>query len=188
MRTVVLGSCLLAVGVLVAGAGAQAAAKPITLGPGQAVLIAGTDIVCVFGGPANQIGMACLHTKAGTYSFRIDEQQARGFRKRSGRLTQVGAWKQPKTLAQPKSPAVSGFKVVATLPVGGRVLAGGSDLACIVTTDNGGPEIACFKIGPGKGYPVVGSYAALLSPTTFEVDRYDAAHNGKPVFVRKEGK
>jgi hypothetical protein len=175
--------------VLVAGAGARrSAAKPITLGPGQAVLIAGTDIVCAFGGPANQIGMACLHTKAGTYSFRIDEQLVRGFRRRAGRLTQVGGWQQPKTLAQPKSPAVSGFKVVATLPVGGRVLAAGSDLACIVTTDGGRPDVACFKIGPGKGYPVVGSYAALLSATTFEVDRYDAAHNGKPVFVGKEGK
>ena len=188
MRIVVLGGCLLVACAVAAGATARAIAKPVTLGPGQSVLIAGTDIVCAFGGPANQIGMACLHTKTGTYSFRIDELQVRGFRRQSRRLTQVGSWKQPKTLSQPKSPAVSSFKVVATLPVGGRMLAGGSDLACLVTTDSGRPAVACFKIGPGKGYPVVGSYAASLGPVSFEVDRYDAAHNGKPVFVGKEGK
>lgn len=188
MRIIALGACLLAAGIVAAGAAARATAKPITLGPGQSVLIAGTDIVCAFGGPANQIGMACLHAKTGSYSFRMDEQQVRGFRKQSGRLMQVGAWKQPKTLGQPKSPAVSSFKLVATLPVGGRVLAAGSDIACLVTTDAGRPAVACFKLGPGKGYPVAGSYAASLSPATFEVDRYDAAHNGKPVFVGKEGK
>jgi len=55
-----------------------AGAKPRTLGLGQGVAVSGTDIVCAFGGPANQVGLACLsaHPKANAaFSFRVDENE-----------------------------------------------------------------------------------------------------------------
>ena len=178
------------IGCLLAAAAAEArrTASPVTLGPAQAVLIAKTDIVCAFGGPANEIGIGCLHAKTGTYSFRLDENLLGGFRTQSRKLSQVGSWKEPRTIEQAGSPAVSSVKVVATLPLGGRLLAAGTDLACIVVGSAAAPQVACLKFGAGKGYPVTGSYAAILGTTGLEVDRYDAAHNGKPVFIGRETK
>jgi hypothetical protein len=184
----VLAAGLIGCLLTAAAANAGARANPVTLGPAQAVVIAKTDIVCVFGGPANEIGIGCLHEKTGTYSFRIDENVLRGFRTQSGKLSQVGSWKEPRTVKQSSSPAVSSFKVTATLPVGGRFLAAGTDIGCIVVGSSGAPLVGCFKLGAGKGYPVVGSYAATLGTTGFEVDRYDAAHHGKSVFVGRETK
>jgi hypothetical protein len=179
-----LTACLLTA----AAANAARRAKPITLGPAQAVVIAKTDIVCVFGGPANEIGIGCLHEKTGTYSFRIDENLVRGLRTQSGKLSQVGSWKEPHTLKQASSPAVSSFKVVATLPVGGRFIGAGTDIGCLVIGGAGAPLVACFKLGAGKGYPVAGSYAATLGTGGLEVDRYDSAHHGKSVFIGREAK
>ena len=177
------------VGLLaVSGANANDTASPVTLGPAQAVVIANTDIVCSFGGPANQIGIACLHTHGGIYSFRIDENELRGYRTHAGKLSQVGNWKQPATIKQSKSPAVSKFKVVATLPVHGRVLAAGTDLGCLVIGSSSKPLVACFKLGAGKGYPVAGSYSAALGMAGLEVDLYDSAHKGRSVFIGRDAK
>jgi hypothetical protein len=179
-----LTACLLTA----AAANAARRAKPITLGPAQAVVIAKTDIVCVFGGPANEIGVGCLHEKTGTYSFRIDENFVRSLRTQSGKLSQVGSWKEPHTLKQASSPAVSSFKVVATLPVGGRFIGAGTDIGCLVIGGAGAPLVACFKLGAGKGYPVAGSFSATLGTGGLEVDRYDSAHHGKSVFSGREAK
>ena len=184
----VLAACVFGLLLAAGAANAGSRASPITLGPAQAVLIAKTDIVCAFGGPANEIGIGCLHEKTGTYSFRIDENLVRGFRKQSGKLTQVGSWKEPRTVKQSSSPAVSSVKVVATLPVGGRFLAAGTDIGCLVIGSAATALVACFKLGAGKGYPVTGSYAATLGTTGLEVDRYDAAHSGKTVFIGRETK
>jgi hypothetical protein len=183
----VLASGLIACLLTAAAANAAGRPKPITLGPGQAVVIAKTDIVCVFGGPANEIGIGCLHETTGTYSFRIDENLVRGLRTQSGKLSQVGSWKEPRTLKQAGSPVVSSFKVVATLPLGGRFIGAGTDIGCLVI-GVGAPLVACFKLGAGKGYPVAGSYAATLGTGGLEVDRYDAAHHGKSVFIGREAK
>jgi hypothetical protein len=179
-----LTACLLPA----AAANAVRRPKPITLRPAQAVVIAKTDIVCVFGGPANEIGIGCLHERTGTYSFRIDENLVRGLRTQAGKLSQVGSWKEPRTLKQASSPAVSSFNVVATLPPGGRFIGVGTDVGCLVIGSAGAPLVACFKLGAGKGYPVAGSYAATLGTAGLEVDRYDAAHHGKSVFIGREAK
>ncbi len=60
-------------------------------------------------------------------------------------------------------------------------MSNGQEAVCSAT-----PQVACFKLGAVKGYPVVGSYAATLDTTGLEVDRYDAAHNGKSVFVGRK--
>jgi hypothetical protein len=173
---------------LATAAASAAAAKPVTLGPGQAAAIGGTDLVCAFGGPVNAIGIACLHTKTGTLSFRMNENELIAYQQRSGKLSQAGRWKEPRTVSEPKSPAVSKFKLVATLPIGGRILAAGLDLGCLVYSHSGRPNVACFKLGPGKGYPAVGSYAAAIDAKGLQVSQFDAAHKGTTVYVGTEGK
>ena len=91
-------------------------------------------------------------------------------------------------MSQAKSPAVSNFKLGPTLGIGGRMLAAGTDIGCLVYSHSGRPNVACFKLGPGKGYPVTGSYAAALDATGLQVSQFDASHKGTTIYAAREGK
>lgn len=182
--------CFSALALVVAALCASAAAlgagaKPLTLGLGQGVAVSGTDIVCAFGGPANQVGLACLHTSPkgnAAYSFRIDEDELAAFRSASGRTTHVGGWKEPASrIPQPRSKAVSDFRLVAHVSVGARLRAAGTDLGCTVYAFKGRTVVACFKLDPG-GLPLNGSYAAALDALGLQVSRFVGGH-GTTVFV-----
>ncbi len=162
-----------------------AGAKPLTLGLGQGVAVSGTDIVCAFGGPANQVGLACLHSSPkgkAAFSFRIDENEVAAFRSASGRTTRVGGWKEPVSrIPQPRSEAVSDFRLVGHVPVGAHFSAAGADLGCTVYAFKGRTEVACFKLDSG-GLPQNGSYAAALDARGLQVSRFQDGH-GRTVFV-----
>jgi len=180
------GALALVVAALCATAAALGAgAKPLTLGLGQGVAVSGTDIVCAFGGPANQVGLACLsaHPKANAaFSFRVDENELAAFRSTSGRTTRVGRWKEPASrISQPRSAAVSDFNLIAHVPVGARFRASGTDLGCTVYAFKGRTEVACFKLD-SSGLPLNGSYAAALDARGLQVSRFDGGH-GTTVFV-----
>lgn len=182
--------CFCALTLVVAALCASAAAlgagaRPLTLGLGQGVAVSGTDIVCAFGGPANKVGLACLHSgpKAkAAYSFRIDEDELAAFRSASGRTTRVRGWKEPASrIPQPHSEAVSDFRVVAHVPVGARFRAAGTDLGCTIYAFKGRTVVACFKLDPG-GLPLNHSYAAALDALGLQVSRFEGGH-GTTVFV-----
>ena len=182
--------CFCALALVIASLCATAAAlgagaKPLTLGLGQGVAVSGTDIVCAFGGPANQVGLACLSAHATTnaaYSFRIDENELAAFRSSSGRTTRVARWKEPAShISQPRSAAVSDFKITAHVPVGAGFRAAGTDLACTVYAFKGRTNVACFKLDP-SGAPLNGSYAAALDAHGLQVSRFEGGH-GTTVFV-----
>jgi hypothetical protein len=182
----------LAAFVLMSPAGLGAAERKsaaITLGPGQAVLIDKTDLICVFGGPANEIGMACLHTKTSaktTYTFRLDENDVKIYRRLAGKTSVIRTWREPVTRKQPRSPAVSTFNPVGSLTVGGRVRPAGMDIGCAVYAFTGHPIVECAKLGR-DGHPLARSYAASAGPGGIEVARYDAAHHPTSLFVGREG-
>jgi hypothetical protein len=167
-----------AVAVVAAGAAhASVGAKTLALKPGDGIAVAGTDLVCAFGGPANHVGLACLHGNAkakAPYSFRLDEAQLVAFRTTNGHARRVGLWREPAgRIAQPRSHAVSQFKLVAELGAGKRFAAAGTDLQCSVYAFHGAMNVACFKLD-AKGI-AERSYAAALSATALQVSRF---HNG----------
>jgi hypothetical protein len=175
----------LLVGTVVDSAGG-ARRGPATLAVGQAVGVSGTDMVCAFGGPANQIGLACLHTSStakSVYSFRIDETRLLVFRRAKGRTVQLHAWTEPASaIAQGHSAAVSNFTTVGQVSAGSQLEAMGTDLACSVYTFKGTLQVACFKRN-AKGI-LNGSYAVALGGRTVQVSRFQALH-GTTVFVGK---
>lgn len=139
------------------------------------------------GGPKNQIGIACLHSSArGTYSFRMDEIDLRVYARKQGKTKEVGRWLQPKTVAQPRSPDVSGFKLVASLHTGAQFAAAGLDLLCEIDSMKGKPVAVCAKAASGG--PVAGSYGVSLGPNGVVVARYASGGGGKIVFTGSEGK
>lgn len=163
---------------------------PITLGRGQAVLIDKTDLICVFGGPANEIGMACLHTKTSakaSYTFRLDENDVKIYRRVAGKTSVIRTWSEPVTRKQPRSPAVSSFNPVGSLTIGGRVRPAGMDIGCAVYAAAGHPVVECAKLGR-DGHPLADGYAASLSSVSLQVARFDAAHRSTTVFASREGK
>jgi hypothetical protein len=182
------GGCVLAaVGALCwVGVAGAATRGPTTLAVGQAVGVSGTDMVCAFGGPANQIGLACLHTSStakSAYSFRIDETRLVVFRRAKGRTVQLRAWTEPSSaIAQAHSAAVANFTSVGEVSAGSQFDAAGTDLACSVYTFKGTVQVACFKRN-AKGI-LNGSYAVALGGTTMQVSRFQALH-GTTVFVGK---
>lgn len=143
-------------------------------------------MVCAFGGPANQIGLACLHTSAtakSVYSFRLEESRLLVFRQTAGKTVQVGAWKEPAAaIAEARSAAISSFKSVGTVSAGGHFSAAKSDLGCNVYSFKGVVNVACFKLD-ARGV-LNGSYAVALGGTTTQVSRFQAGH-GTTVFVGK---
>jgi hypothetical protein len=189
-RSVALASCcLLAAGAGASAAAARATAKPITLGPGQSVLIARTDIVCVFGGPVNEIGIACLHTTTSTratYTFRLNEDNVKIYRRVAGKTDVIHAWREPATLKQPRSPAVSTFKSVGSLALGGQFRPAGMDIGCVVYAVDGHPVVECAKLARDT-HPLANGYAASLSSVSLQVARFDAAHRSTTMFVGREG-
>jgi hypothetical protein len=181
-------ACVLAaVGALCwLGVAGAANGGPSTLTVGQGVGVAGTDMVCAFGGPANQIGLACLHTSStakAAYSFRIDETRLLVFRRAKGRTVQLRAWTEPASaITQGHSAAVSQFTSIGQVSAGSQFSAAGTDLACSVYTFKGALQVACFKRN-SKGI-LDGSYAVALGGTTIQVSRFQALH-GTTVFVGK---
>jgi hypothetical protein len=180
---------LLALATLVALLGASAAtartgAKPVVLKHGQGITVAGTDMTCGFAGPANHGGVSCQHSSSKAkvpFSFRIEENELLAYRIAKGRVTVAGAWKEPRgTIAEPRSAAVSRFKLVAKLAPGGKFDAVGSDLGCSVYAFKGKTVVACFKFD-AKGI-ADGSYAAALSNSALQVSRFQNG-NGTTVFV-----
>jgi hypothetical protein len=169
----------------VGGAGA-ATQGPATLAVGQAVGVSGTDMVCAFGGPANQIGLACLHTSStakSAYSFRIDETRLLVFRRAKGATVRLRAWTEPASaIAQGHSAAVSNFTSVGQVSAGSQFDAMGTDLACSVYTFKGTVQVACFKRN-ASGI-LNGSYAVALGGTSVQVSRFQAGQ-GTTVFVGK---
>lgn len=182
------GACVLpVVGAVcwVGGAGAANGGATI-LAVGQGVGVSGTDMVCAFGGPANQIGLACLHTSStakSAYSFRIDETRLLVFRRAKGNTVQLGAWTEPASaIAQGHSAAVSNFTSVGQVSAGSQIDAKGTDLGCSVYTFKGTINVACFKRN-AKGI-LNGSYAVALGGGTVQVSRFQAGQ-GTTVFVGK---
>jgi hypothetical protein len=178
---------MLAVGAVcwVGGAGATNRGAA-TLALGQGVGVSGTDMVCAFGGPANQAGLACLHTSStakSAYSFRIDETRLLVFRRAKGRTVRLHAWTEPASaIAQGHSAAVSNFTSVGQVSAGSQFNARGTDLACSVYTFKGTLQVACFKQN-AKGI-LNGSYAVALGGRTVQISRFQASH-GTTVFVGK---
>jgi hypothetical protein len=169
-----------------AGAGSvSATAQPLVLRPGQAVAVVGTDVVCAFGGPANQIGIACLHTSQkaqAAFSFRLSENELLAFRKNSGKTVRIGSWRQPtSSYPEPRSRAVSRFKLAGSLRVGGRFVAAQTDLACTIYAFHSMTEVACFKTD-SRGVPLDNSYAIALDKLGIQVSRFKDGH-GTTVFV-----
>jgi hypothetical protein len=151
---------------------------------GQAVSISGTDVVCAFGGPTNQIGLACLHTRSKSgyvYSFRIDEEALRVFRATTSGAVQVGVWKEPAAgIQQPHSSAVSKFNSIGRVSSGSYLDAAGTDIRCKIYFFKGAIQVACFKVDT-KGI-MDGSYAVALGGLTVQVSRFQAGR-GTTVFV-----
>jgi hypothetical protein len=168
------------------GGAVAANGGPTTLTLGQGVSVSGTDMVCAFGGPANQTGLACLHTSPtakSAYSFRIDETRLLVFRRAKGRTVQLRGWTEPaSSIAQGHTAAVSNFTSVGQVSAGSQFNAAGTDLACSVYTFKSTLQVACFKRN-AKGI-LNGSYAAALGGTTMQVSRFQALH-GTTVFVGK---
>jgi hypothetical protein len=181
------GVCVPFVGAVcwVGGAGA-ANGGVTTLALGQAVGISGTDMVCAFGGPANQSGLACLHTSStakSAYSFRIDETRLRVFRRAKGSTVKLGTWKEPASaIAQGHSAAVSNFTSIGQVSAGSHFDAAGTDLGCSVYTFKGTVQVACFK--QNATGVLNGSYAVALGGATVQVSRFQAGQ-GTTVFVGK---
>lgn len=164
--------------------GASASTKPFALGAGQGVAVAGTDVVCAYGGPANQLGIACVHAgkKPSPYSFRISENEVLALQAVSGTAVRLGHWKQPtSSFAQPRSAAVSDFKLAGTLPVGGHFVAAHTDLGCSVYSFNGRTQVACFKFD-SHGAVLNGSYAVALDSRGLQVSKFQGGR-GTTVFV-----
>ncbi len=173
-------TCLALIG---AGQGV-ASTKPLALAAGQGVAVAGTDVVCAYGGPANQLGIACLHAgkKPSPYSFRISENEVLALQAVSGKAVRLGDWKQPaSSFAQPRSAAVSDFKLAGTLPVGGHFVAAHADLGCSIYSFNGRTEVACFKFD-SHGAVLNGSYAVALDSRGLQVSKFQGGR-GTTVFV-----
>jgi hypothetical protein len=185
-RWLLLVSGLLLVASLpLVGPARAANGGPTVLVPGQGIGVSGTDMVCAFGGPANQIGLACLHTSAtakSAYSFRLEETRLLVFRRTAGKTVQLGAWKEPTAIAEPRSAAISSFKSVGTVSAGGHFSAAKSDLGCNVYSFKGVVNVACFKLDAGG--VLNGSYAVALGGTTTQVSRFHAGH-GTTVFAGK---
>jgi hypothetical protein len=143
-------------------------------------------MVCAFGGPANQSGLACLHTSStakSAYSFRLDETRLRVFRRVNGSTKELGAWTEPASaIAQARPGAVSNFTSVGQVSAGSQFNAAGTDLGCSVYTFKGIVQVACFKQN-AKG-ALNRSYAVALGGTTVEVSHFQAAQ-GTTVFVGK---
>lgn len=178
---------LLVTVVALLGVGAAAArtgAKPVLLGRGQGVIVAGTDMTCGFAGPPNHIGVSCQHTSAKArmpFSFRIEENELLAFRIAQGRTKQVKAWKQPPgRIKEPRSAAISRVRLIARVAPGGRFDAVGTDLGCSVYTFKAKTNVACFKLN-AKGI-VDGSYAAALGDSALQVSRFQNGH-GTTVFI-----
>ncbi len=154
------------------------------LKPGQGVAVSGTDMVCAFGGPANEIGLACLQTSPAAkslYSFRLEEGRLLVFRSVGGKTARVGGWKEPAgRIAQRRSSTISHFKSVGQVSVGNRFNAAGSDLGCNVYSFKAAVVVACFKL-TAKGI-LNGSYAAALSANGAQVSRFRGGQ-GTTVFV-----
>jgi hypothetical protein len=169
----------------VGGAGA-ANGSATTLALGQAVGVSGTDTVCAFGGPANQIGLACLHTSStakSAYSFRIEETRLFVFRRGKSSTVQLGTWKEPaSTIAQGHSAAVTNFTTIGQVSAGSHFDAAGTDLGCSVYTFKSTVQVACFKQN-ATGI-LNGSYAVALGGATVQVSRFRAGQ-GTTVFVGK---
>lgn len=156
----------------VVGAGA-ASGRPANLKVGQGFAISKTGMVCVFAGPANQIGLACLYgpTVKSAYSFRLDETRLLVFRRTPSGTVQVGAWTEPKgAVAQGHSAAVSNVSFAGQVSSGSQFGAAGTDLGCGVYTVKGTVSVACFKRA-GKGV-LNGSYAVALGRSSVEVSRF----------------
>jgi hypothetical protein len=184
-------AAFVAVSLLVLPAAAHAAGAP-ELDPGQAFSVAGTDIVCSFGGPANQWGIACGHSKAkaATYGFRLSEAKLVVERRVSDRTRSVRSYREAlqSGFPQPHSPALSKFKVARTLRIGQRVLLAGSDIACNVSAIAGKPVVACARFSTQNGSYLAGSYGAAMSATLLQVAHYDNAGSATSVFVAHEGR
>ena len=176
-------------GMLCWSAVANAAAAPNTLEPGQSVSVAGTSIVCAYVGPAGKTAIDCFSTKAGSpgYGFRLNENELVAYRTATGAEHDVKRWPEPASLKQPSFAAAQRAQLVASLPVGGRVLIAKTDIGCLVYSNSNATVVACFKLAGKLGYPMTNSLAGSISSTAVQVSRFDAAHNGVTVFVGKPG-
>ena len=158
--------------------------RTTVLAPGQGVTVSGTDMVCAFGGPADQIGLACLHTSSAAksaYSFRVQETTLRVFRRTGATTAQLRAWKEPAAgMKQRRSATIAHFKSVGAVSIGSRFTAARSDLSCSVYSFKGTINVACFKLS-AKG-TMDGSYAVALGGATVQVSRFQGGH-GTTVFI-----
>lgn len=179
---------LVMVAVVLSTGVAQASVRsgPLALRHGDGVAVSGTDMICAFGGPANKVGLACLHSGSNAkarYSFRIDEDELLAFRSATGRTSQVGGWKEPRSrFSEPQSPAVSSFKLVGRLGAGASFNAAGTDLSCSIYSFSGTLNVACFK--RDRNMIQNGSYGVALGGLTLQVSRFEGGH-GTTVFVGK---
>ena len=165
------------------------ATAPKTLVPGQSVSVAGTSIVCAYVGPAGKTAIDCFSTKSGApgYGFRLNENELVAYKSAAGAEHDVKRWREPASLKQPSFAAAQQAQLVASLPVGGRVLIAKTDIGCLVYSNSNVPVVACFKLAGTQGYPLTNSLAGSISSGAMQVSRFDASHKGVTVFVGEPG-
>ncbi len=101
----------------------------------------------------------------------------------AGRTSRAGGWKEPRSrFSEPRSSAISSFKLVGRLAAGARFNAAGTDLGCSIYSFSGTINVACFK--RDRNVIENGSYAVALGGLTLQVSRFEAGH-GTTVFVGK---
>lgn len=168
-----------------AQAGGRIAGKPLELG--QGMTIAGTDLVCGFGGLAGHAGVTCARNGAtatqNSWSFRLEEGRLVLYHFLAGRTAATHTWKEPTTQPEPTgSGGTSGLTNVGTAHAGTGFFADGTDLGCGVATFGGKVGVGCAK-RDSAGQADLGSYAVELTQTTVQVVHVDASGNVKTVFT-----
>lgn len=159
-----------------------AAASTVSLAPGQAVQVSGTDIVCAYAGLSHHYGIACaLNSVSTAWTFRIEENVLQAIHVVGGSPQPARPFPEPRTRAEPGPTDVSSASIVGQVKVGQRFGASGTDLACKVSR-LGGAAVTCAK--EQRGHPIVGSYAGVLTPAKMRVERV-TAHGGWTVVLSK---
>jgi hypothetical protein len=182
-RTLAIAVLVLPLAAAVSAAATRTAGKPLT--PGQALRIAGTDVVCGYGGSTGHVGIVCgRNSAAGTrasWSLRLEETQLLVFRIRGGRISGTHVWHEPRTRPEPTAAGVTSLQAIGTARLGSGFFANGTDLGCGVARFDGRVGVGCAKRDP-VGAPVKRSYGVELTQAEVKVLHVDAAGNVKTVW------
>jgi len=182
-----LGTSLVVALMLAAGAqaGNRTAGMPLELG--QGMTIAGTDLVCGFGGLAGHAGITCASNgptaTKNSWAFRLEEGRLVVSHFLNGNTASQETWNEPKTQPEPAGAGgTSGLSNVGTARVGTGFFADGTDLGCGVATFGGRVGVGCAK-RDSSGAADVGSYGIEMTETTVQVLHVEANSAVETVFT-----